>query len=335
MKKIALIGYGYWGPNLLRNLFDTPGCEPVVCCDLSTERLELAKRRYPTIEVTTDINKVLGNKTIDGVVIATPTRFHHEVAKKALLNNKHVLIEKPMALNLVQAKELVALGEKKGKVVMVDHTFLFNDAVTKIKKIISNGELGDIVYIDSVRANLGLFQHDINVIYDLAAHDFSIINFLLDQKPLSIHATGKSHYNKQEDVAYIHAQYPKNIDVHLHVSWLSPLKIRRMSIVGTRKMILYDDNEPAEKIKIYDKGVTVDMDPLSAEQVRIGYRSGDAWLPNINFIEPLGIMLKAFVNAMKKYQLNTLSAGQFALEVMEDLEAATKSVRTGKIVKLK
>lgn len=333
MKRIALIGYGYWGPNLLRNLFDTKNCEVAYCCDLSADRLNLAKKRYPSVKTTISIDEVINDPTVDGVIIATPTKTHFPIAKKALLSGKNVLIEKPMAMNIKEAKTLTDLALKAKQIIMVDHTFLFNDAVIKIKKMIDKGQLGDILYIDSVRANLGLFQPDVNVIYDLASHDFSIIQYLLGKKPVSVQANGKSHFNKQEDVAYVTVDYPNNILAHVHISWLSPLKVRRMFIIGTKKMVVYDDTEPAEKIGIYDKGVVMEATSEKiAEQIKIGYRSGDAWMPKIDIIEPLGLLMSEFVNAMKTKN-QPKSGGEFVLTVMQILEAATKSVRSGRKIK--
>lgn len=334
MKRLALIGYGYWGPNILRNLFDIPKAQVVYLVDLSNDRLNLAKKRYPSIKTTTDINLVLNDPKVDGVIIATPTKTHFSLGQKFLNLGKNILIEKPMTQNLEEAMSLVKLSKKKKKLLMVDHTFLFNDAVIKIKELIDKGELGNILYIDSVRANLGLFQTDVNVIYDLASHDFSIIQYLLESKPKSIRATGASHYSKQEDVAYISAKYPNNIMAHVHVSWLSPLKIRKMMIIGTKKMIVYDDTETAEKIRVYDKGIIMDIDNALAQQLKIGYRSGDAWLPKINIIEPLSLMLEEFVKGMDKKKGEVKSSGLFALGVMESLDSATKSIRIGRKVNL-
>lgn len=327
MKKVALIGYGYWGPNILRNLFDTDNCEVVYCADLSNERLNLAKKRFPSIKITTRASDVLHDPDIDGVVIATPTQTHFPLAKEALLNDKHVLIEKPMAMNTTEAKTLVDLAKKRGKIIMVDHTFLFNNAVLKIKELIDKGELGKILYIDCVRANLGLFYPDVNVVFDLSSHDFSIINFLLDSSPLTIQAIGKSHFNQQEDVAYITAEYPSEIMAHVHVSWLSPLKIRRMIIIGTKKMVVYDDTLPSEKVQVYDKGVIMDASKELEQQIKIGYRTGDVWLPKINIIEPLSLVMKTFIEGFSNNTKDLKSSGKFVYLVMKVLEAATKSIR--------
>ncbi len=278
---------------------------------------------------------MMNDKGDDGVIIATPTRTHFSLAQKALRAGKHVLIEKPMTMSFDEAKQLVVLGASLKKIVMVDHTFLFNDAVIKIRNLIKKGSLGKILYIDSVRANLGLFQSDVNAVFDLASHDFSIIQFLLDAKVQSINATGKAHYNNQEDVAYIIAQYPQDIMAHIHVSWLSPLKIRRMLIVGTKKMVMYDDTEQAEKVKVYDKGVVMNVTDQLAEQIKVNYRSGDVWLPKIDIIEPLGMLINTYVTAMtQKYKKEIKSGGSFPLNIMEILEASTKSMRSGRKVTL-
>lgn len=327
-KKLALVGYGYWGPNLLRNLFDTPGCEVVYCCDKDKERLKDVKRRYPSVATTVDFNEVVKDKSVDGVVLATPTKTHFPLAKKAIINGKSVLIEKPMVLNSKQGYQLVAFAKKHKKILMVDHTFLFNDAVMKIKKIIESGDIGDILYIDSVRVNLGLFQKDSNVIFDLATHDFSIIQYLLEKGPLTIHAHASTHFGDHEEIGYIFAKYPKGISAHVHVSWLSPAKIRRMLIVGTKKMIVYDDIEPTEKVRIYDKGVVMDGNPRELEQMKIGYRTGDVWLPKIDIIEPLSLLTREFVNALGNHR-KPKSSGEFGAKIIEILEGATKSARKG------
>lgn len=331
--KVALIGYGYWGPNLLRNLFENPHCEVKYCCDLSEERLKLAKKRYPSITLTSKLSQVIEDPEIDGIVIATPTKTHYPISKKALSFRKHVLIEKPMTMNTSQAKVLVSLAEENKVSLMVDHTFLFNDAVIKIKKLIDKGGIGKVLYIDSVRANLGLFQPDVNVIYDLASHDFSIIQYLLESKPVFIKAEGKANFNKQEDVAYVKAQYPGSVFAHVHVSWLSPLKIRRMMIVGSKKMIVYDDTEVSEKVRVYDKGVVLENGSENTELIKINYRTGDVWMPKIDAIEPLSLLMDTFIKSMKSHKL-IKSGGNFCLNVMEILEAATHSLRTERRVNL-
>ena len=332
-KDIALIGYGYWGPNLLRNLFDTKDCKVIYCCDLSEELLKKAKKRYPSIIITTDLDRVINDPKIDGIVIATPTKSHFPIAKKALLAGKDVLIEKPMTMNVTEAKTLVDLAKRKKRILMVDHTFLFNNAVLKIKELIDKNKLGKILYIDSVRINLGLFRPDVNVVFDLATHDFSIINFLLGSKPKSVKATGKKHFNKNEAVAYITANYPKNIMTHIHISWLSPLKIKQMLIIGSKKMVVYNDDEIAGQVRVYDKGALKEYDDQAKEQIKINTRTGDVWVPKIDLIEPLSTMTNAFIQAIISRE-QPKSDGNFALEIMESLEASNKSIRTGRKVNL-
>lgn len=320
---IAIAGYGYWGPNPLRAFMDIPGCSVRYCCDVNPKRLLDVKRRYPHILTTTDFNEVISDPTVDALVLATPTNTHFELAKKAILAGKDILIEKPMTSNSKEAWELVALAKKNKKVLMVDHILLFNPAVLKIKELIDSGEIGDILYIDSTRTNLGLFQKDINVIFDLASHEFSIIQFILGAKPKIIGVTGKSHINKQIDLAYISAEYPGNILAHVHITWLSPLKIRRMLIVGTKKMIMYDDNDPAEKLRVYDKGVFAEGPAGDREQIKINYRVGDAWLPNIEIADPLTLLAKSFIDALSTRNVER-SDGRFSAEIIEILESATK-----------
>lgn len=334
-KRVALVGYGYWGPNLLRNLFDHEDVEVVYCCDLTSASLAAAKKRYPRLKLTQDFNVLLKDRELDAIVLATPTKTHFDLARQAIEAGKDVLIEKPMVASYSQAQRLVALAKKHKRIVMVDHTFLFNDAVVKIKKLLKSPDFGDILYIDSVRINLGLFQSDINVIFDLASHDFSIINYLLDAQPVSVYAQAKTHFGQWEDVAYVTAEYPKNVFAHVHLSWLSPLKVRRMLIVGTKKMILYDDIESAEKVRLYDKGVVLrGRLAKNAEQVKIGYRSGDVWLPKIDIGEPLSILVREFIQATKTRRLPKSNV-EFGATVIDILEKATKSARTGKEIKLR
>lgn len=320
---IAIVGYGYWGPNPLRAFLDIPGCSVRYCCDINTERLQEVKRRFPHILTTTDFNEVVSDPSVDAVVLATPTQTHFELAKKAINAGKDILIEKPMTSDSREAWELVELAQKNKKVLMVDHVMLFNPAVLKIKELIDKGELGEILYIDSTRTNLGLFQKDINVIFDLASHEFSMIQFILGSKPKIVGVTGKSHVGKQIDLAYISAEYPGNILAHVHITWLSPLKIRRMFIVGSKKMIMYDDNDPAEKVRVYDKGVVAEGSPRDGAQIKINYRVGDAWLPNIEIADPLTLLAKSFIDSLSTREVER-SGGRFSAEIIDILERATK-----------
>lgn len=335
MKRIGIVGYGYWGPNLLRNFISTPDCEVLYCCDIQLSRIKEIRKKFPSVIVTSNYQDLLDDKELDGVVIATPTKFHYPLAKLALENGKDVLIEKPMTLNTQEASELVSLATKLGRIIMVDHTFLFNEPVRKLKSIIDSGEIGDVLYIDSVRANLGLFQKDSNAIFDLATHDFSVIQYLLNSSPEWLQAFGRSHYSNQEDVCYIYAEYPKKISVHLHVSWLSPLKIRRMIIVGTKKMITYDDIEVSEKIRIYEKGVELEkLSGNDTQEIRVNYRSGDILIPNLKTTEALGILAKEFVTAMNSRSV-PISDGKFGADVVKLLENSTESLRSKKRINFK
>ncbi len=328
--KVGLIGYGYWGPNLVRNFMETANCELLYCCDKDILRLKEVRKRYPAIITTDNYDEMLRDPELNAIVIAVPTRLHYPFAKMALEAGKNILIEKPMTQTYREAVLLNALAARKNKILMVDHTFLFNEAVRQVKKIIDSGQIGDIIYIDSTRANLGLFQDDVNVIFDLASHDFSIIQYLLGIPPKTIQAFGKSHFNKQEDVSYLMAEYPNNVFAHIHVSWLSPLKVRRLLIVGTKKMIVYDDIDQADKIKIFDKGVSIHKDlNKELERMKISYRSGDAWLPNIKGTEALSVLAKEFIEAVSTGKTGE-SDGKAGAMVVNILEKATLSVRSGK-----
>lgn len=332
-KRVAIVGYGYWGPNLLRNFVALNNCEVVYCCDKDQGKLKGVHKNYPGITLTTDIGVALSDESVDAIIIATPTASHFPLAKQAIEFGKDVLIEKPMTLSFSEAKQLVELANRARKIVMVDHTFLFNDAVLKIKNLIQSGEIGDILYIDSVRVNLGLFQRDVNVIFDLASHDFSIINFILDSSPISVQAHANTHYGGNENVAYIFAEYPGEVTTHVHVSWLSPAKMRRMLIVGSKKMIVYDDIEPTEKLRIYDKGIVMEKTPKDVLQMKIGYRSGDVWLPKIEILEPLSLLAQNFIDSITSRSLPR-SNGDFGARVVDILEKATKSARDKKTIML-
>lgn len=319
-KKIAIIGYGYWGPNLLRNFYETPDCEVLYVCDIDLQRLKLVRKRYPSVILTTNFDEIIKDEELDAVVVAVPAKYHFEIAKKALDANKDVLIEKPMTLSVKEAKNLVDLAKKNKRILMVDHTFLFTEALKRLKEIIDSKTIGEIIYIDCVRINLGLIQKDSNVFFDLAVHDISIINYLLDNVPQKISSIGKKYFSNQEEIGYLNLIYPNNIMANIHVSWLSPLKLRKILIVGTKKMVVYDDVEPSEKIKIYDKGI--DTDKI---QTRINYRTGDTNSPNLPIKEGLSIVCSEFVKTLVTRKL-TLSDGNFALGVVEVLEKATKLI---------
>jgi predicted dehydrogenase len=304
-------------------------------CDKDLTRLKKVRKRYPSVILTSNFQDVLDDADVDAVVIATPTKFHFTLAKQAIESGKDVLLEKPMTFSYLEAKELSEFAEKNKKIVMVDHTFLFTEAVRKLKKIIDSGEIGDIVYIDSVRVNLGLFQTDSNVAFDLGTHDVAILQYLLGVNPIQVTGVAKSFYGEQEDTFYMHLEYPGKIMCHIHISWLSPLKIRRMMVIGTKKMVVYDDVEQSEKIKIYDKGVIVEKpkEISKVEQIRVGYRSGDVYSPNLDIKEGLSVLAAEFIEAITTRH-EPLSSANFGKSVINVLEKATESARKRKTIKL-
>ena len=297
MLNIAVIGYGYWGPNLVRNFNIAEGVNVVSICDVNPDAAKKASKIYPDIEVTTDVNKILTAPDIDAIAIATPDFTHYELAKKALENGKHVFVEKPFTSTVAQAVELVELADKKNLTIMVDHTFLFTGAVRKIKELIDDGVLGDLYYFDSTRVNLGLFQHDINVIWDLAPHDFSIMDYVVDEKPIAVAATGASHFNGLENIAFVTVYFASNMIGHFNVNWMSPVKIRSTLIGGDKNMLVWNDLDADEKIKIYDKGVDVTTQE-SIHELLVSYRSGDVWAPRINQTEALKMEADYFVDCV-------------------------------------
>ena len=319
MINIGVLGYGYWGPNIVRNLVSLPQASVSWICDLNPKVLTMIPRQYPTIKTTKNIDDVFGDPKTHAVVIVTPPSTHFALAKAALRAGKHVLVEKPMTQTVKESKSLISLARAKKKILMVDHTFLYTPAVRKLKEIIDRGTLGRVFYVDSVRTNLGLFQKDSNVVSDLAVHDFSIMDYLFGKPPSSVRATGLQHIVlAQETVAYIRARYPGDLFLHCHVSWLSPIKIRRMIFVGTKKMAVYDDIEPSEKIKIYDKSVSVTT-------LHVGYRSGNAIVPKLGVEEGLFGVVSEFVRSIRTGR-EPLTGGTQGLLVVRCIETATKSL---------
>src|SRR5881409_832429 len=308
MLKLGVVGYGYWGPNIVRNFASHPDCRVAAIYDKSPEAVARAFSRHPAVSAASDLDDITGSPEIDAVAIVTPVSTHYELAKKALENGKHVFVEKPFTATSAQAEELIELADRKNLQIMVDHTFLFNGAVRKIKELIDGGTLGSLYYYDSTRVNLGLFQHDVNVIWDLAPHDLSIMDHLIGLEPELVVATGGAHLNGLADVAYITLCFPENIIAHINVNWLSPVKVRTTLVGGERKMLVWNDLEPAEKIKVYDKGVEVTnghdesrqrlkalveakVFEVGAEQavhdLLVSYRSGDMWAPRVDQTEAL------------------------------------------------
>lgn len=328
MVNVGIIGYGYWGPNLVRNFAGTNGCKLKRVADLRANRLEIIQKQFPSVETTTHPEEVLSAKDIDAVVIATPVFLHYEQAKTALNSGKHVLVEKPVTSSSAQAKELIDLASLKNQILMVDHTFLYTGAVKKIKEIIDNGKIGQLQYFDSIRINLGLFQPDINVLWDLAPHDISILNHICKFKPYSVNAQGTSHTkNKIENVAYLTVNYQENFIGHFSCSWTSPVKIRHTLIGGSEKMILYDDVEPTEKVRIYD--TTYSHKPSTDEEKRniyVDYRQGDIHIPKLERTEALAEVAADFIRAINTNG-KPMVTGAHGLEVVRILEAANLSLK--------
>ena len=333
---IGVIGYGYWGPNLVRNFAEIPGAQVTCVSDFKPELLAKAQARYPAIKVTTDSRDLLKDPTIDAIAIATPVSTHYDLALAALQAGKHVLVEKPMTTTSEQAMRLIDEAEKRNLVLMVDHTFVYTGAVRKMHDLIATKTLGEIYYYDSVRVNLGLFQHDVNVIWDLAVHDLSIMSYLLPSQPYAVSATGMSHVpGEPENIAYLTLFFANNLIAHINVNWLAPVKVRRTLIGGSQRMIVYDDLEPSEKLKIYDKGITtVNGNTESVYQMLIGYRTGDMWSPKLDVTEALNTEGLHFIDCIQKGD-RPITDGQAGLQVVRILEAATQSLKQqGKLIEL-
>ncbi len=322
---IGIIGLGYWGPNIVRNFATNPRVEKIVCADLREEALQRVKGMFPAVEVTTDVDSVLTDSNLDVIAVVTPVDTHYDLARKALENGKHVLIEKPMTTTSQQAEELVEMAAARNLVLHVDHTFIYTSAVRKMKELVQSGELGEIRYYDSVRVNLGLFQHDINVIWDLAPHDISIMSYLLDEKPTSVQAIGtRTSESDVEYIGYLTLNFDSGMIAHFHANWLSPVKIRQTLIGGTSKMVVYDDNEPSEKIKVYDKGIEVTSREGAYKQM-IQYRSGDMWAPRLDNLEALKFEMNHFLDCIEKGVASDTD-GQAGLDVVRVLEASSRSI---------
>jgi predicted dehydrogenase len=335
MIKVGVIGYGYWGPNLVRNFMEAPGSTVVAVCDLRSERLGQLQNRYPTIQTLTNCESLFQNPDIDAIVIATPVSSHFDLAMAALRAGKHVLVEKPLAANSEQGERLIDEATRRRKVLMVDHTFVYTSAVRKIRELITDNALGDIYYYDAVRVNLGLFQHDVNVVWDLAIHDLSIMDYVLPLKATAVSATGISHLPGQpENVAYITLFFDAPQIAHVHVNWLTPVKVRHTLIGGSEKMILYDDLEPSEKVKIYDKGVTVSQSPEAVYEMLVSYRSGDMWAPRLDATEALQTEVQHFIDCIE-HGTKPETDGADGLRLVRIVEAAEKSLRArGQLVEI-
>jgi predicted dehydrogenase len=326
MVNVGIIGYGYWGPNLVRNFFAANDCCIKAVADARPERLKQLEKVFPTIEGVSDAYDIIYNPAIDAVVIATPVATHFTLAYKALAEGKHVLLEKPMTASVEEAEILINLAEQKGVLLMVDHTFLYTGAVQKIRQLVDGRELGNIKYLDSTRINLGLFQSDVNVLWDLAPHDISILNYIVDERPYSVNATGITHTNNNiENIAYLTVNYASGFIAHFNCSWTSPVKVRMMLIGGDQKMILYNDLEPTEKIKVYDTGYSYSSDE-EKKQVLVDYRTGDIHVPKLATIEALLGMANDFIGSIQEKK-QPKSSCKLGLDVVRILEASNKSIK--------
>ena len=324
---VAVVGCGYWGPNLIRNFSSLPGCRVKQVCDTDENRLAHMNKLYPSVRTTTEFEDLIMDKDLDAVVVATPVRLHHELAKKSLLAGKHTFIEKPMATSSAECEELVGLAAKKNLTLMVGHTFIYSTPVRRIKEIVDSGEIGEVQYISSRRLNLGLFQKDINVTWDLAPHDISIILYLIGRPPVSINCQGKAHVNMNiEDVTNMSLNFVNGGFAIIHSSWLDPNKVREMIIVGSKKMIIYNDNEPLEKIKIYDKRVETPPHYDTFAEFHYSYHYGDAYIPHLKQVEPLKVETQHFLDCIRKGETPETS-GLDGLRVVQILEAASRSLK--------
>lgn len=334
MLKFGVIGYGYWGPNVVRNLMSIEGSRVVCVCDMNVQALKKVGEIYPSVNICSDHMDVFRSKDVDAVAIVTPVSTHYELARTALENGKHIFVEKPFTTSSAHAEELIKLAEKKNLKIMVDHTFLFTGAVQKMKELIDRGELGDLYYYDSTRVSLGLFQQDVNVIWDLAPHDFSIIDHLIKEKPLALTAHGMDHTGSgKENLAYINLYFESKLLVHINVNWLSPVKIRSTLIGGQKKMLVWDDLKTDEKIRVYDRGVTVESRE-GMYRMMVDYRSGDMWSPKVDHAEALKKELAYFADCIRNNE-TPFNDGPCGLRVVRLLECADQSLKgNGKIVKI-
>jgi len=325
MISFGVVGYGYWGPNVVRNLDSLDGARVITVSEKVAALRKRAQKAYPGIHVTADSAEVMSSTDIDAVAIVTPVWTHFELAKAALENGKHVFVEKPFTSSVQQAEVLVNLAQQKNLMIMVDHTFLFTGAVKKIRQLLEEGTLGKLYYYDSTRVNLGLFQHDVNVIWDLAPHDLSIMDYLIHERPEAIAATGQAHLNGYEDIAFLTVYFPGQIIAHINVNWLSPVKVRTTLVGGEKKMLVWNDLEPDEKIKVYDKGVSI-TSREGLYELLVSYRSGDMWAPHVDQGEALRQELTYFVDCISTNRV-PFNDGAAGLRVVRMLEAANESLR--------
>jgi len=321
----AVLGLGYWGPNLVRNLLSNKDIKKVYGCDKNPVRRQFISDRFPGVKICDAYENILSNSEIKIVAIATPVDTHFKFAKEALEAGKHIWVEKPFTATSEQASELIAIADKNNLKIFVDHTFIYTGAVRKIKELIDSYALGDVIYFDSVRVNLGLFQHDVNVIWDLAPHDLSIMDYLVDKKVMAVTANGIANYYEHENIAHISVYFENNCFAHFHVNWTSPVKIRRMIIGGKKKMLVFDDMENSEKVKVYDSGIEI-KNVEKVYDALVQYRIGDMYSPIVNQTEALALGVKEFIAAIKENR-KPLTSGEEGLKVVKILEAAEKSIK--------
>ena len=335
MLRVGVIGYGYWGPNIVRNFNNANVSQVVMVCDQRPDALRRVQQAYPQVRITSDSKELIESPQIDVVAVVTPVRTHFDLAKEALNNGKHVFVEKPFTLSSLQAEILINLAEQKNLKLTVDHTFLFTGAVKKIRQLIDDGTLGTLYYYDSTRVNLGLFQHDVNVIWDLAPHDLSILDYLIREKPEGVVATAEKHLNGLEDIAFLTFYFPNNIIAHVNVNWLSPVKIRTTLIGGEKKMMVWNDLEADEKIRVYDKGVDKTTNSDGIYEILVKYRTGDMWAPQIEHTEALKKELEYFAECINTNR-TPINDGRAGWRVVQMLEAANQSVKNrGAMVELR
>lgn len=331
--KIGILGLGYWGPNLVRNFLGNPNVDSIVACDKREDRLKSIKEKFPSVTCTANFNDLLV-PSIDAIAIATPVDTHFPLAKTALEAGKHIWVEKPFTATSEQARELIELAEKKNLNIFVDHTFIYTGAVRKIKEIVDRGELGEIIHFDSVRINLGLFQHDVNVIWDLAPHDLSIMHYILDKKVAAVSANGIANYYSHENIAHLSVYFEGNCFAHFHLNWTSPVKIRRMIVGGKKKMLVFDDMENSEKLKVYDSGVEIEGQE-GLYNALVQYRIGDMYSPKVNQTEALSLAVKEFIDSIIKKRIPLTNAYD-GLKIVQILEASEQSIKhKGKLVEIK
>ena len=324
---VGVIGCGYWGPNVIRNFFEAPGAEVAACCDADVRRLDGIRKRFPSVRAVRNPRALFADPAIEAVAIVTPLATHYTLASAALRAGKHVFLEKPAAATAEQTARLLDLSRRSRKTLFVDHVFVYTAAVRKMRELIAEGRIGKLYYVDSVRINLGPYRHDTNAIWDLAIHDISILDYLLGKMPRTVSVLGASYLKRHsEDIAYVSLGYDDGVIAHLHVNWLAPVKVRTMILGGSQRMIIYDDVELSEKIKVYDKGIDLGRHPEQLHRTLVSYRVGDMYAPKLESVEALQTAVRHFLDCVRTGR-TPLTGGEAALRVLRVLEAAQRSLR--------